>query len=59
MGTPLARLSLATDDAPLAALLRDAGDDIVSATRAGELVVAHDAGKGEEIAPGLWALIEG
>jgi valyl-tRNA synthetase len=59
MGTPLARLSLATDDAPLAALLQGAGGDIVSATRASELAIAHGAGEGDEIAPGLWALIEG
>jgi valyl-tRNA synthetase len=59
MGTPLASLALATDDAPLAALLRAAASDIVSATRAGELRIAHGAGAGDEIAAGLWAQIEG
>ena len=60
MGTPLAHLSLTTSDEGLAALLRASADDIISATRAGALRVEHGAGgNGEEIAPGLWAQIEG
>ncbi|MBC8075520.1 MAG: hypothetical protein H7Y32_05545, partial [Chloroflexales bacterium] len=60
MGTPLARLSLTSEHAQLAELLRAATDDLISATRATELHIAHGVGgAGYEIAPGLWAQIEG
>lgn len=59
MGSPLAGLALACADPELLALLEQSSADLQSVTRARELRFASAPGEGfEELAPGLWALIE-
>ncbi|HWQ15217.1 MAG TPA: valine--tRNA ligase [Roseiflexaceae bacterium] len=59
MGTALARLTLATADDGLRAMLEQSATDLRSVTRAQELVFAAQLPVGaEEVAPGLWVAIE-
>ncbi len=58
LGAALARLTIASANAPQRALLELAAADLHSVTRAGEITWAAAPGDGEEVAPGLWLLIE-
>jgi valyl-tRNA synthetase len=51
LGTEIARLQLATGDAPLAEMLRAASSDITSVTRAGSVEVVPTLGSGLEVIP--------
>ena len=59
LGAEIAGLTVAAADEELLAALRTAEADLRSVTRAREISFAAEAGAGfEELAPGLWALIE-
>jgi valyl-tRNA synthetase len=60
LGAEIARLTVAAADEELLAALHAAEIDLRSVTRARAIGFASEAGDGfEELAPGLWAMVEG